>query len=341
MPTKTKKDPRDEVGTIVHAVANRVLSDHTAKNIVSNVNYAKHFLQGSVAGVFNGSVPGGKNAIWKLTVDFEMPSNDPVAKAELKRVDVHWQHCIFGPIPAGKKPPCSITFTDSIGIPDHAVKGLMTYLPNTEGRVAAASATTATANKDDDNDIAAPCDSLSLAAPLVVAAPADNDIEFVVPLPPPPPKKKRKKATSLPRNDASTATPLPTAPSTKKSKAKQASKSVNLCENPVWVVQTNGKRHRVVVIAHERKWVTGVAEAITGDVTKEHPSIHQWCHKDPFGKMIGPGNPEYSNMSPLQAFLHMMPTAQLTMMLELTNQRLVEKEKQKMSHQELLQWIDA
>ena len=107
----------------------------------------------------------------------------------------------------------------------------------------------------------------------------------------------------------------------------------------MWVVQTDGKRHRVVAIAHERKWVAGVAEAITGDIAKEHASIHQWCHKDPFGKRIGPGNPEYSIMLPLQAFLHMMPPVQLTLMLELTNERLVEKEKQEMTRQELLWWI--
>ncbi|KAL3821912.1 hypothetical protein ACHAXA_008446 [Cyclostephanos tholiformis] len=44
-------------------------------------------------------------------------------------------------------------------------------------------------------------------------------------------------------------------------------------------------------------------------------------------------------MSPLQAFLHMMPPAQLSLMLELTNERLVEKEKQEMTRQELLRWI--
>ena len=61
----TKVDGRNKVGAIIHAVANRVLSDHTAKNIVSNVNYSKHFLQGTVVGVFNGRAPGGKNAVWK------------------------------------------------------------------------------------------------------------------------------------------------------------------------------------------------------------------------------------------------------------------------------------
>ena len=87
MPTKV--DGRNKAGAIVHAVANRVLSNHTAKNIFDNVNYSKHFLQGTVMGVFNGCTPGGKNAVWKLTVDFKMPSNDPGANVELKRVAVY------------------------------------------------------------------------------------------------------------------------------------------------------------------------------------------------------------------------------------------------------------
>ena len=93
------------MGAIVHAVANRVLRDHTAKNIFGNVDYSKHFLQGTVVGVFNGRAPGGKNAVWKLTVDFEMSSNNPGAKIELKRVAVHRQHCILGPVLAGKTHP--------------------------------------------------------------------------------------------------------------------------------------------------------------------------------------------------------------------------------------------
>jgi hypothetical protein len=55
-----KVDPRNEVGAIVHAVSNRVLSNHTAKNIYGNVNYAKTFLQGTVINVFEGRTPGGR-----------------------------------------------------------------------------------------------------------------------------------------------------------------------------------------------------------------------------------------------------------------------------------------
>ena len=84
-----KVDPRNEVGTIIHAISNRVLSDHTTKNIYNNVNYAKTFLQGTVVNVFDGRARGGKNAIWKLTVDFEMPSKDPALGVKFKRVAVH------------------------------------------------------------------------------------------------------------------------------------------------------------------------------------------------------------------------------------------------------------
>jgi hypothetical protein len=275
----TKKDPRNEVEAIVHPIANRALSNHTSKNIFGNVNNAKHFLQGTVVGFFDGRAPGRKTAVWKLTVDFKMPSDG--TEVELKRVVIHRQHCILGPVPAGKNPHCSVTFTDSIGNPDHSVKGSSTYLPNAEARAATASAAAAVATDDDDDDdddnvtvAAAPCVSLS-PAPLV-AAPANDDIEIVLTPPPPPPaktKRKRKKATS--HDNASTATLLPAKKSKATTKKKKASKTVNLRENPVWVVPTDGKRHRVVAIAHEQKCVAGVAATVTVDVADEHTSIYQ------------------------------------------------------------------
>ena len=185
----SKKDPRNKVGEIVHAVANRALSNHTAKNIFGNVNYSKHFLQGTVVGFFDGRAPGGKNAVWKLTVDFEMPSDG--AEVELKRVDIPRQHCILGAVPAGKNPLCSVTFTDSIGNPDHAVKGSSTYLPNAEARAAAASAAAAaaaaatTTDDDDDDDAVAAAPRVSLSPAPLVAAPANDDTGIVLPPPPP------------------------------------------------------------------------------------------------------------------------------------------------------------
>jgi hypothetical protein len=69
-------DPRNEVGVIFHAISKIVLSIHTAKNIYGNVNYGKIFIQGTIVNVFDGRKPGGKNAVWKLTVNFEMPYNE-------------------------------------------------------------------------------------------------------------------------------------------------------------------------------------------------------------------------------------------------------------------------
>ena len=83
----SKVDPRNKVGVIVHAVSNRILSNHTVKNIYGNVNYAKTFLQS-----LTDSRWGGKNAVWKLTVDFKMPSDKPALGVELMRVNVHRQH---------------------------------------------------------------------------------------------------------------------------------------------------------------------------------------------------------------------------------------------------------
>ncbi len=144
-------------------------------------------------------------------------------------------------------------------------------------------------------------------------------------------------------DDASTVTPqLPTALAGKKSKVtkkKKAAKPVNLCALPMWVSTTNLKKHRVVAIAHKQKWVVGNADMITGDIANELSSNHQWSHKGPFGKRIMPGNPEYMDMLPLKAFLHMMPPAQLVLVLELTNARLAAKEKREMTCQELLRWI--
>ena len=100
-----------------------------------------------------------------------MPSDDLGTKVELKSVAVHRQHCILGPVLAGKNPSCSVTFTDSIGDPDHARKGSMTYPPNAKGRAAAASAI-ASINADANAATTAPHVLLS-PAPLV-AATADN-----------------------------------------------------------------------------------------------------------------------------------------------------------------------
>jgi hypothetical protein len=348
-----KVDLRNEVGAIVHAVSNRVLSDHTTKNIYGNVNYAKTFLQGTVVNDFDGRAPGGKNAIWKLTVDFEMHSGEPTLGVQLKRVAVHRQHCTLGPVPAGKNPQCSVNFTDLIGEPDHAVKGSTTFLPNAEGR-AAISSTIATAS----------------TAPRVLLLPASHitetvgdKIEVIIMPPALTPmdaaphaaartkkkrKKKRKKATpaaapAAATGNASTATPtLTTAPATKKGKTtgkKKSAKPIDLRTSPMFLSTTDLAMHRVRAIVHQQKWVDGNAETIIGNVTNEPTSGRQWYQKGPSGKRIAPGNLDFVDMSPLAAFIHMMPLEQLDLMLELTSERLAAKKKKELPRQELLRWI--
>jgi len=48
-----KVDPRNKVGTIVHAISNKVLSDHAAKNIYGNVKYARMFHHCTVVNFFD------------------------------------------------------------------------------------------------------------------------------------------------------------------------------------------------------------------------------------------------------------------------------------------------
>jgi hypothetical protein len=43
-----KRDPRDEEGTIVHALTKWALGEHTAKNIFGSIDYNKTFIQGTV-----------------------------------------------------------------------------------------------------------------------------------------------------------------------------------------------------------------------------------------------------------------------------------------------------
>jgi hypothetical protein len=57
------------------------------------------------------------------------------------------------------------------------------------------------------------------------------------------------------------------------------------------------------------------------------------------GERIVMGNLDFEDMSPLDAFLHMMPPEQLTLVLELSNERLAAKGKKELTHQELLWWI--
>jgi hypothetical protein len=94
-----------------------------------------------------------------------MPSDE--SGLELKWFVINRQHCTLGPVPAGKNSQCSVTFMDSIGNPNHAVKGSTTYLPNAKGRAATISAVAAATTTDDGDD-----DDAAAAAPRVSLSPA-------------------------------------------------------------------------------------------------------------------------------------------------------------------------
>ena len=124
---------------------------------------------------------------------------------------------------------------------------------------------------------------------------------------------------------------LTTAPTAKKGKTtgknKKSAEPIDLRMSPMWVLTTDLAKHRVRAIAHDKKWVAGNAETITGNVADEPTSVRQWYQKGLSGERIIPGNSDFADMSPLAAFVHMMPPEQLDLMLELTNERLAAKGK--------------
>jgi hypothetical protein len=176
---------------------------------------------------FDGRKPNGKNAVWVLRVNFMLPSDDPICTVELKRVEIHRQHCIPGPVPAGKNPPCRTTFMDSVGDPNHTVKGSTTYLPNADGRAADAAAAEEAAAT-----YTAPRVSLS-PDPLVAATAGDKEIEVVMmpTTPALPPmehdraekaKKKRIKAAPSEATHDDTSTAMSPPSTTKKEESHRA-----------------------------------------------------------------------------------------------------------------------
>jgi len=107
----------------------------------------------------------------------------------------------------------------------------------------------------------------------------------------------------------------------------------------MWASTTDLAKHHIRAIAYQQKWVTGNAETIIGNVANKPMPGCQWYQRGPFGKRIAPGNPDFAEMSPLAAFVHVMPLEQLDLMLELTNKRLAAKAKKELTRQELLRWI--
>jgi hypothetical protein len=97
---------------------------------------------------------------------------------------------------------------------------------------------------------------------------------------------------------------------------------INLCQFQTYQVTNDCLKHCVHAITHGRKWVTGNPNTITGSIDHKPLSNYQWHQRCPLGKKVFPGNSEFKNMTPLEAFLMMMPLDELDLTLELTNKIL-------------------
>ena len=114
---------------------------------------------------------------------------------------------------------------------------------------------------------------------------------------------------------------------------------VNLFQFPTYVVTNDWKKNRVHAITHGRKWVAGDAKTINGSIAKEPSSNHRWHQRCPLGEKVFPGNREFQDMTPLEAFLMMMPLDELDLILELTNENFELSGKKELSLQELIRWF--
>jgi len=80
-------------------------------------------------------------------------------------------------------------------------------------------------------------------------------------------------------------------------------------------VTNDAKKHRFHAITHGRKWVAGNAATIFGSVSLGPSIDHRWHQRCPLIEMISPGNTEFEDMTPLEAFLLIMPPDQLELIL--------------------------
>ena len=135
---------------------------------------------------------------------------------------------------------------------------------------------------------------------------------------------------------------LSSAAASKKSRTANEGKKdppVNLFQFPTYVVTNNCKKHCIHAITHSRKWVAGDMTTINRSVAKEPSSNHRWHQRWPLGKKMFPGNSEFQDKTPLEAFLMMMPPDELDLILKLTNKNLELSRKKELSLQELLHWF--
>ena len=373
---KKKTDPKEVTGTVIHAVASKVLGEHVAKTTFGNVNFNKTYLEGRVVGIEDRRKKPESPASIYIVADYTVHGRDTPKRAVIFKGGVK-----LGPVPADLNPKVRVTHPDSVDVRDAPTKGSTTYIANADGGEPLPNTNGAAASLPGRESSAAGVgpnvavsnrthDVSSSSTPILAAAASSTAPAQSAPHPMPPVNNiavattagsssaaSRTSATSSVHTlstsrassvvssttssssaAASTAAP-PSDPSAvpPSTQGKRKRGDIDLDETPMFVDDVNGRRHRVVDIAHGKKWVVGDASSIFGDVAKGKPS-KQWYQKGPCDEKVYPGNKEFEEMTPLESYLMMYPKAQLELCITETNKNLTAAGHAPIDMQELLRW---
>lgn len=373
---KKKTDPKEVTGTVVHAVASKVLGEHVAKTTFGNVNFNKTYLEGRVVGIEDRRKKPESPASIYIVADYTVHGRDTPKRAVIFKGGVK-----LGPVPEDLNPKVRVTHPDSVDVRDAPTKGSTTYianadggepLPNTNGAAASlpgrqspaagVGPNVAVSNRTHDVSssstpiLAAAASSAAPAQSAPPSVPPTNNIAVVTTAGSSSAASRTSatssvhtlstsrassvvsSTTSSSSAAASTAAP-PSDPSAvpPSTQGKRKRGDIDLDETPMFVDDVKGRRHRVVDIAHGKKWVVGDASSIFGDVAKGKPS-KQWYQKGPCDEKVYPGNKEFEEMTPLESYLMMYPKAQLELCITETNKNLAAAGHAPIDMQELLRW---
>lgn len=125
---KKKTDPKEVTGTVVHAVASKVLGEHVAKTTFGNVNFNKTYLEGRVVGIEDRRKKPESPASIYIVADYTVHGRDTPKRAVIFKGGVK-----LGPVPADLNPKVRVTHPDSVDVRDAPTKGSTTYIANADG----------------------------------------------------------------------------------------------------------------------------------------------------------------------------------------------------------------
>ena len=96
---KKKTDPKEVTGTVIHAVASKVLGEHVAKTTFGNVNFNKTYLEGRVVGIEDRRKKPESPASIYIVADYTVHGRDTPKRAVIFKGGVK-----LGPVPADLNP---------------------------------------------------------------------------------------------------------------------------------------------------------------------------------------------------------------------------------------------